>query len=380
MDEASILRSIPPFDLLPRERFDEAARAAVERRFPAGARLAQAGGEPMQHLFVIREGSVRLERHGQTVQVLEEGETLRLHLPHHRHGHLRRRRRGGSRRVRAAGRRVSSPGGGPAVRGPLRGRTRGAAARQPRAVAGGGLPAGPLRRGGAARPWTAHLGGAGRDGGRGRARHARPPHLVGARPWRPSRHPHRPGSPEPCRRGGARRGRAGGPRGDAPAVDDARGDAGVRGVDGARRRRSCHHLPLVRDGEVVGVVTSTDLMRSSAQGPVAAIRAVERLASRDGLAGLRSPRGGDGVGTPRRPPRSGDDRRPGGPPERRLAPPDPPLGRGRPGSGARALGLARARVGGAQGADAPHRPGQRAGLRRRRAPARAPGSRPSPGG
>jgi CBS domain-containing protein len=46
-----------------------------------------------------------------------------------------------------------------------------------------------------------------------------------------------------------------------------------------------HHLPLVRDGEVVGVVTSTDLMRSSAQGPVAAIRAVERLASRDGLRG-----------------------------------------------------------------------------------------------
>jgi len=35
----------------------------------------------------------------------------------------------------------------------------------------------------------------------------------------------------------------------------------------------------------VGVVTSTDLMRSSAQGPVAAIRAVERLASRDGLRG-----------------------------------------------------------------------------------------------
>ena len=46
-----------------------------------------------------------------------------------------------------------------------------------------------------------------------------------------------------------------------------------------------HHLPLVRDGEVVGVLTSTDLMRSSAQGPVAALRAVERLASRDGLRG-----------------------------------------------------------------------------------------------
>jgi CBS domain-containing protein len=49
-----------------------------------------------------------------------------------------------------------------------------------------------------------------------------------------------------------------------------------------------HHLPLLRDGEVAGVVTSTDLMRSSAQGPVAAIRAVERLASREGLAGYGS--------------------------------------------------------------------------------------------
>ena len=76
MDEAAFLRSIPPFDVLPRDRFEEAARGAVERRFAAGTWLAQVGGEPMQHLYVIRKGSVRLERHGQTVQVLEEGESF----------------------------------------------------------------------------------------------------------------------------------------------------------------------------------------------------------------------------------------------------------------------------------------------------------------
>ena len=76
VDAAGFLRSIPPFDALPVERFEEAARGAVERRIPAGTWLAHAGGEPMQHLFVIREGSVRLERHGQTVQVLEEGEAF----------------------------------------------------------------------------------------------------------------------------------------------------------------------------------------------------------------------------------------------------------------------------------------------------------------
>jgi CBS domain-containing protein len=46
-----------------------------------------------------------------------------------------------------------------------------------------------------------------------------------------------------------------------------------------------HHLPVTRDGRIVGVVTSGDLLRHTAQGPVAVLRGVERLPGRDGLAG-----------------------------------------------------------------------------------------------
>jgi CBS domain-containing protein len=42
-----------------------------------------------------------------------------------------------------------------------------------------------------------------------------------------------------------------------------------------------NHLPVVRDGEIVGVLTATDLLRHSGQGPVAVLRRFERLASRE---------------------------------------------------------------------------------------------------
>ena len=76
MDNVEFLRSTPPFDALPAARFEDAARHLEERRYPAGTWLARAGGEPMRRLYLIRRGSVRLERNGQTVQVLEEGETF----------------------------------------------------------------------------------------------------------------------------------------------------------------------------------------------------------------------------------------------------------------------------------------------------------------
>jgi CBS domain-containing protein len=42
--------------------------------FPAGTRILTAGGAPAEHLYVIRKGAVRLEREGETLQLLEEGE------------------------------------------------------------------------------------------------------------------------------------------------------------------------------------------------------------------------------------------------------------------------------------------------------------------
>jgi CBS domain-containing protein len=46
-----------------------------------------------------------------------------------------------------------------------------------------------------------------------------------------------------------------------------------------------HHLPITRDDEIVGIVTSTDFLRHTAPGPIAVLRSIERLASRASLAG-----------------------------------------------------------------------------------------------
>jgi CBS domain-containing protein len=76
IDPVAYVRKTPPFDALPAALFDEAAKAVDIGFWPSGARLVRAGGEPLAHLYVIRKGSVRLEREGQTLQVLEEGETF----------------------------------------------------------------------------------------------------------------------------------------------------------------------------------------------------------------------------------------------------------------------------------------------------------------
>lgn len=74
LDPVAFLRATPPFDALPQPVFDETARALEVVFFPAGTRLLTAGGAPAEHLYVIRKGAVRLEREGETLQLLEEGE------------------------------------------------------------------------------------------------------------------------------------------------------------------------------------------------------------------------------------------------------------------------------------------------------------------
>ena len=46
-----------------------------------------------------------------------------------------------------------------------------------------------------------------------------------------------------------------------------------------------HHLPVVRDGEILGVLTDTDLLKHTSQGPVAVLRLVDKLPDRDSLPG-----------------------------------------------------------------------------------------------
>jgi CBS domain-containing protein len=76
LDPVAYLRATPPFSELPAARFEEAARALEIGYYAAGSRLVERGGAPLQHLYVIRKGAVRLEREGQTLQVLEEGEVF----------------------------------------------------------------------------------------------------------------------------------------------------------------------------------------------------------------------------------------------------------------------------------------------------------------
>jgi CBS domain-containing protein len=74
IDPVAYVRTVPPFDALPQSLFDEAARSLEVAYYPAGTRIVREGGEPLQHLYIIRKGAVRLERGGQTLQMLEEGE------------------------------------------------------------------------------------------------------------------------------------------------------------------------------------------------------------------------------------------------------------------------------------------------------------------
>jgi CBS domain-containing protein len=75
-DAVAFLRSTPPFHALPQALFDEAARSLDVAEVPAGTWLARAGGDPLRHLWVIRGGTVRLERDGRILQILEEGESF----------------------------------------------------------------------------------------------------------------------------------------------------------------------------------------------------------------------------------------------------------------------------------------------------------------
>jgi CBS domain-containing protein len=284
VDPVAYLRSTPPFDGLPRALFDEAARALEQRAVPSGTWLSRAGGEPLAHLFLIRRGSVRLERHGQTVQVLEEGETFGFtSLITHRatldvlvEEDLVAYALPGAVFVRL----LSDPRFAGHFAAGLGERLRSSLERSPVAafqpdltVAVGDLVRGPAVRIGP----TASVTEAARTmrdrGVSSLLVDTDPPGIVTDRDF-------------------ASRVVADGLPGDTPvsrvlsrplltaAADTPVYEAWMRLLDAG-----LHHLPIVRDGEVVGVVTSSDLMRSSAHGPLGVIRRVERYASRESLPG-----------------------------------------------------------------------------------------------
>jgi CBS domain-containing protein len=284
IDPIAYVRATPPFHALPDALFEEAMGALEIAFYPAGTWLVRAGGKPLEHLSIIRRGAVRLEREGQTIQLLEEGETfgytslvtreatldavveadlLAYELPDADFQRLRAEPAfAGHFAVGLADRLEKALEHSPVVTfqpdlaqeiqrlvrrravwvGPDA--TVGDAARIMRAEQVSSVlvrtdPPGIVTD----RDFTSRVlaEGLGPDA---------PLELVTSRPLRTVD--------------------AETPMHEAWA---ALLDAGV------------HHLPVARRGEIVGVVTATDLLKSSAQGPMAVLRRVERLADRESLPG-----------------------------------------------------------------------------------------------
>ncbi|GAO02707.1 DUF294 nucleotidyltransferase-like domain-containing protein [Anaeromyxobacter sp. PSR-1] len=284
MDPAAALRAIPPFDRLPEPLFADAVAHLEPCAFPAGTWIARAGGEPLRHLFIVLGGTVRLERHGQSVQVLEEGETFGFtslltgaaaldvvveedlaawRLPQEVFERLLADRAFAGHFSAGLGQRLRSS----LEQSPV-------AAFQPDLA----VPVGDLLRGPAV--WV-ESGATVLEAARTMRDHrissvllrTEPPSILTDRDLR-------------------NRVVAEGLPGSAPAASAASGP--LRTVEAATPvyqawlallDAGLHHLPVVRAGEIAGVVTSTDLMRVSGHGPMALLRRVERLASRERLAG-----------------------------------------------------------------------------------------------
>jgi CBS domain-containing protein len=68
------VRTHPPFDRLDEAELVLVAQSLQPAHFSHGQQILMRRGSPSQYLYIIREGAVRLEREGQVAQLLEEGE------------------------------------------------------------------------------------------------------------------------------------------------------------------------------------------------------------------------------------------------------------------------------------------------------------------
>ncbi len=281
-DPTAFLRATQPFCDLPKPLFEAAAEAIEVRSFPAGTRLVERGGEPLRHLYVIRQGAVRLEGDGHVLQVLEEGEVfgytslitkqatmdviaeedlVAYQLPaavferllsdaqfagHFASGLAERLRHSLERSPVASFQTdLEVPVETRATRAPVR------------------VPATATVSDAARAMREANVGSVLVDGD--------PVGIVTLRDFRDKVLAERLGPDTPVLQVTSRPLRTV-PSGTALyEAWQALLDAGV------------HHLPIERGGEIVGVISSSDLLRSS--GPMRVLRGIERLASRDALPG-----------------------------------------------------------------------------------------------
>jgi CBS domain-containing protein len=284
LDPAAYLRSISPFSELPQALFDEAARSLDVAFHPAGTVLARPGGEPLQHLHVIRKGTVRLERDGRPFQVLEEGETF---------GYV-------SLLTREATIEVVVEEDLVAYRLPARafelllsdarfaghfavgvsGRLQASVERSGLAAARPDLSVEVQRIAPRAPVWVAAdapVGEAARTMRRERISsllvRGDPPGILTDRDLRGRVLAEGLGPSTPVAAVCSR------PLRTVPATTPVHA-AWASLLDGR-----VHHLPLTRGDQIVGMVTSTDFLRHTAPGPIAVLRGVERLGARRDLAG-----------------------------------------------------------------------------------------------
>ncbi len=358
VDPTAWLRATPPFRDLPAERFGPAAEAVDVVYHPAGSWLVRTGGKPLEHLFVIRKGAVRLERDGQTLQVLEEGETfgytslitgqanldvqveedlVAYRLPAAEFQRLLEDAQFASHFAVGLAERLKS------------------ALSQPPAAAFRtdlSLEVQQVAREPAV--WVDADATVGEAAWRMRAERA----SSRARPRRAAGDRHRPRPAEPGARRGARPRRARRRRRDRLAADGPGRDPRLRGLGGAPRRRRPPPPGRARRRDRRGphLHRPPPLLGPGPHGGAAPGRAAPRARE---PARVRGHRHRDGVGAPRRRPRRDGHRRVRGPAQRRAPRTDRPDGGGRPRRAAVPVGLARPRVGGADGADPPHRSGQR---------------------
>jgi CBS domain-containing protein len=76
VDVRSFLSRHPPFDALDREALERVARSVEIEHFAPGTAILQQSGEPAHHLVVIRRGAVEVVDGGRVVDLLVEGEAF----------------------------------------------------------------------------------------------------------------------------------------------------------------------------------------------------------------------------------------------------------------------------------------------------------------
>jgi len=280
----AFLRKTPPFDALPEAHFAQAARALEVGFWPAGSELVRAGQEPLRALHVIRRGAVRILRGRRTVELLERGESF---------GYTSLLTGAASFDVlvdedllaylvpEAAFRALLQDGAFAAHF------ASGLSQRLSRTLDRAAPPAfqldlsrevGSLVR----RPpvWVredASVGDAARVMREAKVTsvlvRSEPPGIVTDRDFRSRVLAERRGASLPVSAVATR------------PLRTVEASAPLHAAWAALLDARVHHLPLVRGEEIVGLVTSTDLLRATVAGPIGLVRAIDRLSSRAELPG-----------------------------------------------------------------------------------------------